>query len=124
MPVLLTSATDQPVTIYGSYPSGTQPGRYFLAVRRDGRPEVIDQFTVPGGDHQGGTFAKRAFLSPGTYAVGGDGNTDGDVSVYTATFDPARGTWTLNSVDRAITATLSGDTAIPLTGAVGAVDRR
>jgi hypothetical protein len=124
MPVLLTSAaTNQLVTIYGSYASGTRAGRYFVAVRRDGKPEVIGQFTVPEA-HQGGTFVKRAFLSPGAYTVGGSGNTDGDISVYTGKFDPARGTWTLNSVDRAITATLSGDTAIPLTGAVGAVDRR
>lgn len=112
MPVLLTSAaTDQPVTIYGSYPTGTQAGRYFVAVRRGGNPEAIGQFTVPEA-HQGGTFTKRAFLGPGAYTVGGSGNTDGDISVYTATFDPARGTWTLNDVDRAITATLSGTTAI------------
>jgi hypothetical protein len=112
MPVLLTSAaTDQPVTIYGSYAGDTQAGRYFVAVRRGGTPEVIGQFTVTAG-HQGGTFVKRVFLSPGAYSVGGSGDTDGDISVYTAKFDPARGTWTLNGVDRAVTATLSGATAI------------
>ena len=123
MPVLLTSAAaDQPVTIYGSYASGTQAGRYFLAVRRGGKPEVIGQFTVPAG-HQGGTFAKKAFLAPGAYAVSGSGNADGDISVYTATFDPARGTWTLNGVDKVITATLSGATAIAQTGAASVVGR-
>ena len=124
MPVLLTSAaTDQPITIYGSYPIGTQAGRYFVAVRREGTPEVIGQFTVTV-NHQGGTFAKRAFLSRGAYTVGGSGNTDGDISVYTATFDAARGAWTLNGVDRVITATLSGTTAIPQSDAAGAVGRK
>ncbi len=113
MPLLLTSTgPDQPVTIYGSYASGTPAGRYFVAVRRDGKPEAIGQFTVTVA-HQGGTFSKRVFLSPGAYTVGGSGNTDGDISVYTANFDPARGAWTLNGVDTAITATLSGATAIP-----------
>src|ERR1700731_2281854 len=96
--LLTSAATDQPITIYGSYPIGTQAGRYFVAVRRDGTPEVIGQFTVTVG-HQGGTFVKRAFLSPGAYTAGGSGNTDGDISVYTGKLDPARGTWTLNSVD-------------------------
>jgi|HubBroStandDraft_6_1064221.scaffolds.fasta_scaffold397151_2 hypothetical protein len=124
MPVLLTSAaTDQPSTIYGSYASGTQAGRYFVAVRRDGKPEAIGQFIVPAG-HPGGTFAKRAFLSPGAYTVGGSGNTDGDISVYSATFDPERGAWTLNDVDRVITATLGGTTATRQTDAAGAVGRR
>jgi hypothetical protein len=123
MPLPLTlAAPGQPVTIYGSYTGGTQAGRYFLGVRRYGKPEVIGQFSVPAG-HQGGTFVKRALLSPGAYTIGGSGDTDGDISVYTATFDPAPGTWTLDAVDRAITASLSGTAAIPQTDAVGAAGR-
>jgi hypothetical protein len=126
MPVLLTTAaTDQPVTIYGSYANGTQAGRYFLAVRRDGKREVIGQFTVPVG-HQGGTFAKRALLSPGAYTVGGDGNADGDISVYAGKFDPASESWAFNDVDSVITANLSGTTAKTRgrTNAVDSVDLR
>lgn len=124
MPFPLSSTgPHQPVTLSGAYASGAGPGVYFVAVRRGGKPEVIGQFTVPAG-HQGGTFVKRTLLPPGTYSVGGGGNADGDISVYTATFDATRNAWTLNDVDRLITATLSGTTAIPQTGAVGAVGRR
>ena len=124
MPFPLTSTgPHQPVTIYGSYARGTTAGVYFVALRRGGKPEVIGQFTVPAG-HQGGTFVKRAFLAPGAYTAGGSGNADGDISVYTAKFDPAREAWTVNDVDNVITANLSGATAIPQSGAVGAVRRR
>jgi hypothetical protein len=123
MPFLFTlEAADQPVTIYGSYACGTEAGRYFVAVWRDRKPEVIGQFTVPAG-HKGGTFAKRAFLSPGAYTVGGDGSTDGDICVYSAKFDPAGGSWALNGVDRVMTASLSGTKAIPRANATGAVGR-
>lgn len=124
MPFPLTSAgTDQPVTIYGSYASGTSAGVYFVAVRRSGKPEVIGQFTVPAG-HQGGTFVKRAFLPTGAYTAGGSGNADGDISVYAGNFDPESGSWALNAVDSVMTANLSGTTAIPRTSAVGAVGRQ
>ena len=124
MPFLLTlGAADQPVTIYGSYASGTQAGRYFVAVLRDRKPEVIGQFTVPVG-HKGGTFAKRAVLSPGAYTVGGDGISDGDICVCSAKFDPADGSWALSGVDRVLTANLSGTKAILRTNAIGAVGRR
>lgn len=124
MPFPLTSTgPDQPITIYGSYASGTTAGVYFVAVRGGGKPGVIGEFTVPAG-HQGGTFAKRASLPPGAYAAGGSGNAEGDISVYSAKFDPAHETWTLNSVDSVITASLNATTAIPRSAAVGAVGWR
>jgi hypothetical protein len=118
---LISSAPHQPVTIYGSYAGGTMAGLYFVAVRRSGKPDVIGRFTVPAG-HQGGTFAKRAFLPPGAYTAGGSGNADGDISVYSGTFDPARQAWIPNAVDNVITTNLNGTTAIPQPGPVGAVD--
>jgi hypothetical protein len=94
-------------------------GLYFVAVQRSGKPEVIGQFTVPAG-HQGGTFAKRAYLPPGAYTAGGSGNADGDISIYSGTFDLARQAWTVNAVDSVITANLNSSTAIPQPAPVGA----
>jgi hypothetical protein len=116
---LISSAAHQPVTIYGSYAGGTMAGLYFVAVQRSGKPEVIGQFTVPAG-HQGGTFAKRAYLPPGAYTAGGSGNADGDISIYSGTFDLARQAWTVNAVDSVITANLNSSTAIPQPAPVGA----
>ena len=116
---LISSAAHQPVTIYGSYAGGTMAGLYFVAVQRSGKPEVIGQFTVPAG-HQGGTFAKRAYLPPGAYTAGGSGNADGDISIYSGTFDLARQAWTVNAVDSVITANLNSSAAIPQPAPVGA----
>jgi len=116
---LISSAAHQPVTIYGSYAGGTMAGLYFVAVQRSGKPEVIGQFTVPAG-HQGGTFAKRAYLPPGACTAGGSGNADGDISIYSGTFDLARQAWTVNAVDSVITANLNSSTAIPQPAPVGA----
>jgi len=116
---LISSAAHQPVTIYGPYAGGTMAGLYFVAVQRSGKPEVIGQFTVPAG-HQGGTFAKRAYLPPGAYTAGGSGNADGDISIYSGTFDLARQAWTVNAVDSVITANLNSSTAIPQPAPVGA----
>jgi hypothetical protein len=106
MPFLTSPGPAAPVTVYGSYPSGTAPGQYFIVLERDGQPTVIGQFTVVQ-NATGGTFSVTVSLPAGTYNLGALGAANG-VAVYNAVFEPDKGNWSLAGPNTAITGRLGG----------------
>ena len=60
-------------------------------------------------------------LAAGDYALGGSGSMDGDISVYSSTFDANNGNWTPSGVDHTITGSLKAATGMGRTAALGAV---
>lgn len=124
MPFPITSAgPNQPISLYGCYGRGTAAGRYFVSVRSSGQPQVIGHFTVVQSSG-GGTFVVTASLAAGTYALGGSGSTDGDISVYSATFDANNGNWAPSALDHTITGSLKAATGMGRSAVLGAVGWR
>jgi hypothetical protein len=111
---------NRPIALYGSYGRGTAAGQYFVAVQINGQPQVIGRFTVVQNSG-GGTFVVTAPLAAGDYALGGSGSMDGDISVYSSTFDANNGNWTPSGVDHTITGSLKAATGMGRTAALGAV---
>ena len=91
---LTSTGTDEPIEIFGTYPTSTPAGTYFIVLNNGGTPEVIGEFIVTGNTTTAntatGTFAVNVSLPAGTYNVGGSGASFGDIK-GSITPSPERG---------------------------------
>jgi len=100
--------------IYGTWPTGTAAGTYFVAWNKSGTLEVLGKFIVPA--NVAGTFAIRATLPPAAA-----------IAVYNGVRNNkgvAENIWSPGSINTALTATLNYTDKLPtkrqnLSGAVG-----
>jgi hypothetical protein len=103
---LSSSGPAQQSRIRGTYPKGASAGRYFIVVRINGENSVAGEFTIPA-DSGGGSFTLALSLAAGTYLLGGDGSSEGDICVYSSKYRPESGVWSLVRIDEALTESLN-----------------